>query len=218
MKMPFETDEIELVQRTLQGDDDAFRDLVLSYETSLLTYLQSMLGDRESARDIAQETFVAVYFGLSRWTPPKQVNIATNATDMADSGPFKRSYIETHPLAPWLYQIATNRAITFLKKHAAHKRVVSLDDYSQDAARMVQNENRTELEDRLVAQELLRDALGRLEKEDATYLVLRFVSGERYIEIAERLGTTKEAVRKRVARGLRALRASYKALEMEVSK
>lgn len=47
-------------------------------------------------------------------------------------------------------------------------------------------------------------------------LVLRFVLKEQYSEIAERLGLTKEAIRKRVTRGLVTLRSAYETLEMEV--
>lgn len=73
------------------------------------------------------------------------------------------------------------------------------------------------LEDRYVSHELLHEALSRLSEEDALCLVLRFVAGERYAEIGTTLGLTKEAVRKRIARGLIALRSAYKSLDTEVS-
>ncbi len=69
-------------------------------------------------------------------------------------------------------------------------------------------------EDRFVARELLRQALHTLNDDDAACLVLR-LAGERYGEIAAQLGLTSEAVRKRVARGLVALRAAF-ALDVEV--
>lgn len=65
--------------------------------------------------------------------------------------------------------------------------------------------------------ELLREALHCLPQQDATCLLLRFVEGERYSEIAARLGISQEAARKRVTRGLAALRTVYPQLDMEAS-
>jgi RNA polymerase sigma factor (sigma-70 family) len=74
----------------------------------------------------------------------------------------------------------------------------------------------SQLEERTAARDLLRAALGHLTEEDAACLVLHYVAGERYAEIAARLGLTSEAVRKRVSRGLVVLRAAYRALDVEV--
>ncbi|HEY7349949.1 MAG TPA: sigma-70 region 4 domain-containing protein [Ktedonobacterales bacterium] len=59
--------------------------------------------------------------------------------------------------------------------------------------------------------------LNRLSREDAACLLLRFVGGERYAEIAARLGISTEAAHKRVGRGLVTLRAVYRQLDREVS-
>ena len=71
------------------------------------------------------------------------------------------------------------------------------------------------MEERAIARDLLRRALRDLSEEDVACVVLHYVAGERYGEIASRLGLTPEAVRKRVARGLIALRAAYAAQESE---
>jgi RNA polymerase sigma-70 factor (ECF subfamily) len=216
MEMPSEIDEVVLVERTIQGDQDAFRTLVLLYETPLLTYIYGILNDWENARDIVQETFVAAYYALPRWIPPTSVS-KTREENTSSTG---YSSLEMHPLAPWLYQIATNRAITFLKKHPANKYTLSLDNSSlgiQDVVMTAQIGDKIALEEQLIARELLKKALSCLSEDDAFCLVLRFVLGEQYIEIAERVGSTAEAVRKRVARGLVALRSAYIALETEVS-
>jgi RNA polymerase sigma factor (sigma-70 family) len=71
------------------------------------------------------------------------------------------------------------------------------------------------LEDRAVARDRLRSAPRKLSEEDVACVVLHYVAGERYGEIASRIGMSSEAVRKRVARGLAALRAAYAAQESE---
>lgn len=192
--------ELSLIHRAAHGDHEAFRSLVVSYEARLLTYLTQMLGDTENARDVAQETFVAIFHALPRWQPPAAT---PEGHDVA------------HPLAPWLYRIATNRALSLLRKQAVRVRVHGY--HFAATSRQSQGEALQEsFEDRYIARELLREALHHLSEEDAACLVMHFVSGERYAEIADRLGLTSEAVRKRVARALVALRKAYHDLDTEV--
>jgi RNA polymerase sigma-70 factor (ECF subfamily) len=211
-------EELELVHQVVHGDHEAFRFLVLSYESSLLMYLKGLLGNLEDARDIAQETFVAAFYALPRWKSPisKDMSGDVRGKEIDDSSGC--TYVEAHPLAPWLYRIATNRALTFLKTRSANMNLVLAEfedqrQTNQKETRISQSVNNMTLEDCYVARELLREALSCLSEEDAVCVVLRFVLKEQYSEIAERLGLTKEAIRKRVARGLVTLRSAYKTLE-----
>jgi RNA polymerase sigma-70 factor, ECF subfamily len=190
-----EQDELDLAERAAHGDHTAFGVLVRRYESRLLAYLTNMLGDPEVARDLAQETFLAAYQALPRWRPPEGVT--------------------ENPLSPWLYRIATNRALSLLRENkgrAAAQQAPFGRAHDPPAGALVSSN----FEDRYIARTLLREALRQLSDEDAACLVLHFVSGERYGEIAARLNITAEAVRKRVARALIVLRAAYAAFESEV--
>jgi RNA polymerase sigma-70 factor, ECF subfamily len=178
--------EVALAQRAAQGDESAFQEIVIRYQDRLLAFLTQMLGDIESARDVLQETFLAAYRALPAWRP-----LASHP----------------HPLAPWLYRIATNRALSLLRTDGQFA-ALPIESQSSPASQR--------WEDHFIARELLRQALQRLDADDAACLVLHFVAGERYREIGIRMGLTSEAVRKRVARGLVALRAAYVALDVEV--
>jgi RNA polymerase sigma factor (sigma-70 family) len=209
--------ELEYIQKAAHGDHDAFRHLVLAYETPVLTYLQSILGDRENARDLAQETFIAAFYALPHWQPPEPLNYRQPVPQK--SGQSARSIMD-HPLAPWLYRIATNHALTFLKRQSKRAEVPLSIEQHTDASQIGESVGMPQSsvetwENRYVARELLHEALSQLSADDAYCIILRFVAGERYAEIAERLGTTKEAVRKRVARGLVVLRSIYQALDWE---
>lgn len=94
-----ECDELDLVERIRKGNQEAFRSLVLYYEPRLLAHLLPMLGNIENARDILQETFLVVFQELPTW---------------------KRGLTGTsgHPLAPWIYRIATNKALSLLRKQS----------------------------------------------------------------------------------------------------
>ncbi len=203
---PNDADEMELIQRASCGDHDAYRRLVLAYEAKLLAYLTNLLGDRENARDIAQETFISAFHALPRWKPPETREI-WNISDQTRE-------TQRQMLAPWLYRIATNRALNLLNRQPVYMRLHEYD--SERELKRGRMENESTLEERIVARELLREALSQLTELDAACLVLRFVSSASYAEIATQLDITKEAARKRVTRGLTALRSAYKTLDMEV--
>ncbi len=200
-----ERNELAVIQRAAAGDHAAFRLLVVGYESRLLAYLTHMLGDAEAARDVAQETFLAAYRALPRWRPLEHQ--PGGGLDFpggsAEGGGLSL-------LSPWLYRIATNRALSLLRSRP-------IMSHSTEAAQHEPAHARHDvLEERVAARELLMAALRQLSEEDAACLVLHFVAGERYGEIGERLGLSSEAVRKRVSRALDALRTAYRALDVEV--
>ena len=200
--------ELEYIQKAAHGDHDAFRQLVLAYETPLLAYLQSLLGNWENARDIAQETFIAAFYALPSWQPPDSLN---RPLFLFRKGEQPSQKCREHPLTPWLYRIATNNALTFLKQQGRRKHVVPLlVEHSTDVGLVVDA-----WEDQYIVRELLHEALSQLSEDDALCIALRFLANERYVEIANHLGISKEAVRKPVARGLVVLRSVYQTLSSE---
>ena len=182
-------DELSQIRRAATGDHAAFALLVRRYEARIVIYLRQTLGDADLASDLAQETFLAAYQALPRWQPPPP-NLATQTTDL---------------LSPWLYRIATNYAISALRRQTMSAR----------RAPAPPARARSSLEDAVIGRELLRAAIATLDEDDAACLVLHYVAGERYGEIAARLGISSEAVRKRVGRSLSSLRRAYAALETE---
>lgn len=80
-----------LVKRVLRGDPDAFTVLVRRYESAIVNYIYWIVLNREDALDIAQEAFLKAYLSLEKYNPE-----------------FKFS--------TWLFTIAKNAAIDFLRK------------------------------------------------------------------------------------------------------
>lgn len=102
-------DEQETIQRTLGGDVNAFEALVSRYHVGLIIHCERMVGDRQTAEDIAQEAFVKAFTQLSQFD--------------AQKGRF----------STWLYVIATRKALDYLR---ANKRVVpdeSVEELADDA-------------------------------------------------------------------------------------
>ena len=106
----------------------------------------------------------------------------------------------------WLYRIATNTA------HGYHRRRRLLSfipligrEQSVDPAA---NEFPERVAERMAIEEAMRD----VPHERRSCMILHFVEGLKYREIAEIAGVSEEAVRKRVARGSEQFRRAYRAL------
>src|SRR3954464_6954877 len=89
-----------LLQATRAGDEAAFAVLVSRYRNQITSYIYRMLNDYDGAVDMAQETFVRVYQAADR-------------------------YQTTHAFSTYIYRIATNLAISELRKRK-RRRLVSL--------------------------------------------------------------------------------------------
>ncbi|MCS7001652.1 MAG: sigma-70 family RNA polymerase sigma factor [Dehalococcoidia bacterium] len=83
-------------------DPDAFEELVERYQAKLFTLAYRMIGDRDEAADIAQETFLRAYKSLRSFRPDAK-------------------------FAPWLYKIAVNRCMTH-RRAQAQRPSVALDE------------------------------------------------------------------------------------------
>jgi len=89
-----QSDEI-LMQQYLEGDRDAFEELMRRYRNELLQFLTRFLGSRAAGEDVFQETFLQIHLSAETFDPSRR---------------FK----------PWLFTIAANKARDYHRKH--HKR------------------------------------------------------------------------------------------------
>jgi len=105
-------------------------------------------------------------------------------------------------LKAWLYRIATNNAW----KHSRRKSLFTLFGSNRREKGNTDTGNQGISDDSIVIQE----ALLKVPEEQRTCLVLHFVEGFKYREIAETMGISEDAVRKRVERGSDEFRKVYK--------
>lgn len=183
-----ETDQW-LVQRSLAGDTDAFREIVERYQSKVYNLALRMTGNPEDALDAAQESFIRVFRSLN--------------TFKGDSS-----------FSTWLYRIANNIVLDELRKRRRRPRVVMSTDafvtgeegehpleFSgppslQPEEQAVRAERRRELE----------QALQSISPEQRHILLLRDVEGFSYEEIAEMLNLNPGTVKSRLNRARLAVR------------
>src|SRR5437763_9779207 len=177
-----------LLEGTLAGDEDAFAELVGRYRNQITSYIYRMTNDYDGAVDLAQETFIRVYRAAAR-------------------------YQTTHAFSTYIYRIATNLAISELRKRK-RRRLVSLTGlmYSHDGenAQDFNPPDETPLQDvSLVDAErrrVVKKAIGTLPERYRAPLVLRDVEGKSYDEIAAILRKSEGTVKSRINRARNFLR------------
>ena len=94
----------------------------------------------------------------------------------------------------WLYRIATNNAL----QHQRRKKLLSFIPFTAKSHDVPDSANQADCSGEKLA---INEVLLKIPEEQRTCLVLHFVEGFKYREIAETLNCSEEAVRKRVARG-----------------
>lgn len=94
------SDESVLIQQSLCGDQEAYAQLVDRYKRALYYHCFTMVRNEDVAQDLAQETFITAYYKLHLYNP-------------------------TYRLSTWLFKIATNKSLNWLKKTAKE---VAADD------------------------------------------------------------------------------------------
>lgn len=83
--------DAELVARTLQGNRDAYGELVRRHQTFAYNVALRVVGNRADALDVTQDAFVRAYDALA-------------------------SFDATRPFAPWLSAVVTNLALNFVQR------------------------------------------------------------------------------------------------------
>ncbi len=181
----------ELIAAAKAGDDDAFAQIVSRYKNAITNFLYRYLNDYEEAVDLAQETFVRVYFAIDRYH-----------TEFAFS--------------TYIYRIATNLAISEVRKRK-RRRVLSLTGLFQsgdDETAEFQPPDQRKLVNAALEEDernvIIAKAIEALPPKYRLPIVLRDVEGRSYEEVAAilelGLGTTKS----RISRGRGLLKEKLK--------
>ena len=176
--------DVQAVESLRAKDARAFCSLIERLQQPITAYLHRLVGNREVALDLAQDTFLQVYKEIEKTSP-----------DLF--------------LDAWIFRIATNYGLRYLNRRRL-RHFVGLDDPScpEDFNHhlMVPGPE-SQAETRI----LVHETLLKMKPQDAACLHLHYGNGFTYEEISHVLGMTPEAVRKRVARSVEKFRALYEA-------
>lgn len=178
--------EEELIAKAAQGDQDAFAQLLELHKGKVYGLTLRLTGSAEDAMDLTQETFFNAWRGLPRFNGQSK-------------------------FSTWLYRLATNAAIDFLRREKRRGTVSTVPLYTEEESQRALDipdhrfTPQTELE-RKELQQAIQRGLERLSDEHRQALVLREVNGLSYAEIAQVLGIEEGTVKSRISRARLALR------------
>jgi len=139
----------ELMVRVAQGDDEAFKCLVQSWEQAVYAFLARMVGSREDAEDLTQETFLRVHAQSRRYRPEGRYKswLFRIAGNLARSHLRRRRLLRWLRFDPGLHERAdteplVDEVIATRSRHAAvHRALAQLPDRQRQAVILSRFEN-----------------------------------------------------------------------------
>jgi RNA polymerase sigma factor (sigma-70 family) len=171
-------DERKLVTRAQAGDISAYDDLVRRYQERIYATIYHMTSNHEDANDLAQDTFIKAYRALQSFK--------------GDSSFFT-----------WVYRIAVNKTINFLKQRKKRTQM-SLNDldfnaeHDPDLVALVSEKNPRRDLNLAELQQKLNEAMQKLSDVHRLVVTLHDVQGLAHDEISKILDCNTGTVRSRL--------------------
>jgi len=184
----------DLVRRSLEGEESAFNEIINRYKRGVYTLIIRMVGRPEEADDLCQETFVRLYSSLSSYDP-------------------------RYKFSSWLFKIANNLTIDFLRRQRPE--VASLDDTvdtGDDTLAIQVKDKGMDPLGRVESMELyakIKEAIGNLPVDYRRVILLRHLEDMSYEEIAGVTGLPLGTVKTLLFRGRRLLRKRLRTVRDE---
>ena len=168
----------QLIEHVKSGYTNAFNTLMLRYRERIYSVVYNMTSNREDANDVTQDVFIKAFHNIHRFQ--------------------QKSAFFT-----WLYRIAVNTAISFIKKNRG-RQFFSLENFEEEgiSSKLAEilssrKHSRRELLMREL-QEKLNEALQKLSLKHRTTVVLFEIEGLSHKDIGEILNCSEGTVRSRL--------------------
>ena len=181
--------DVRLMLRVRDDDAAAFEELVLRYQTRLVSIMQHLVSGREQAEDLAQEVFLRVYRARKRYRPDAK-------------------------FATWLFTIANNVASN-ANRSSARRREVSLTAPPgsgqpgmplEQLALAASGTMPARRLDKVERAEMVRQAVASLNERQRMALLLSKFEGLSYAEIGEAMSLSIQATKSLLSRARENLR------------
>ncbi len=174
-----------LLHRARNGDRNAFGTLVKKYQQKVLYLAYDLVNDYDTARDVAQDTFIRAYTKLDQFED--------------------RAMFST-----WLYRITVNMALDACRRKKRNTHQSLEDSLPEIEKNYYENEEMNTTPGQIVENKemyaLLRKALENLTENQKTATVLKYFHQKTSGEIAEIMGCAESTVRIHIHRALGNLR------------
>ena len=185
--------DYDLVQKALKGDEKAFARLFSRYKDTIYFMLLKMLNNRSDAEDLTLEAFGKAFKNLHQYSP-------------------------TYAFSTWLFKIASNNCIDFLRKKKGI--IISIETENEqleinESAKLRSKD--LDPEERLIRKQkaiLLRKVVRRLKPHYQTLVELRYFNEMSYEEISKELNLPLGTVKAQLFRARQMLFKLIESTEM----
>jgi RNA polymerase sigma factor (sigma-70 family) len=185
-------EDLSLIRRAVEGDQDAYSRLMEKYREAIYNLIYRMIHDKSEVNDLTQETFVKAFSSLE-------------------------SFNHLYAFSTWLYKIASNTCIDYLRKKKLQTFSINQSFDSEGDEYSYELPDRTFEPDRGIITDqrklLVQAAIDSLPYKYRMVIVLRHVEEKNYDEIAEILNLPLGTVKAHIFRGRELL---YKQLRKQI--
>ncbi len=169
--------DVQLIQRTLDGDDAAFTELVEKYQKQVHALVWRKIGDFHFAEEITQDTFIKAHQQLRTLKKPQR-------------------------FASWLYVIASNLCGTWLRNKNVRTQLQehidkSVDERATYSEHIVKENNQITVE---TQREVVKKLLAKLEECERTVMTLHYFGDMSCSEIGKFMGVSTNTIKSRLRR------------------
>ena len=170
--------EKNLVEKSAEGDIDAFETLIQSHQKKVYNIALRMTKNPEDAQELSQDAFVRAFIAIKKFR--------------GDSS-----------FATWLYRITMNVCTDFLRKRNKAS-VISIEQSvyeSQQTMQLADNEpGPDEISEKNQLKKLVKEAMDLLPPEHRQVLILRDLLDMTYKDIANTLSINEGTIKSRINR------------------
>jgi RNA polymerase sigma-70 factor (ECF subfamily) len=169
--------DLELISACLDGDQDAFTELITRYKNLVYSLILRKTNDSEEANDLAQDVFIKIYKNL-------------------------RAYSPEYKFSTWVIRITTNHIIDQHRKKK--QETVPLDDHAYDLPDTAGSPEALYLKNEQTKR--INKIVDELPSMYKIPILLYHQQGLSYQEIAEIIGEPLSKVKNRIFRGRKLLK------------
>lgn len=184
--------DYELVKTALRGDEKAFARLLARYKDAIYFMLLKMVNNRSDAEDLTLEAFGKAFKNLHQYSP-------------------------TFAFSTWLFKIASNNCIDFLRKKKGVHVSIENNDQNENGEQVKLKSKEPNPEEKLIRMQkaiLLRKVVRRLKPRYQNLVELRYFREFSYEEIAKELNLPLGTVKAQLFRAREMLFKMIESTEM----
>jgi RNA polymerase sigma-70 factor (ECF subfamily) len=174
-----------LIQQYLKGNEQSLEELVGRYLKPIYSFVYKNVGDQAAAEDVSQEVFVKIWKNLKKFDQKKN---------------FK----------PWLFQIAKNTSIDYLRK----RKTIPFSRFENEKGQNTLTESiaakTPDIIGDLSDKKILVAAMQGLDNKEQKLINMRHNDGMSFKEIADIFDESINTVKSRYRRALLVLRKNIK--------